>query len=196
MLASITPLGERGRQSRWSLTVTAFAVAAIAGGLAIGAALGGAGSLLLPASLSAHARAAMLAVAAAGALAIDLRGRGVPGPRRQVDVAWLDAFRGWVYGAGYGAQLGFGLVTVISSAAIYVAVAAALLAGGAGGGALVMGCYGAIRGLTPLLAAGVDRPPRLMRFQARFTAAAPLAARAGAIALAAVLALALAWSVG
>jgi hypothetical protein len=194
MLASITPLGERGRQSRWAVTVTAFALAAVAGGVAVGAALGAFGSLVLLGSLSWRARAAVLAVAAAVALALDVRGRGVPGPRRQVDVTWLDAFRGWVYGGGYGLQLGLGLVTVISSAATYLAVAAAFLSGSAGRGALVMGCYGAIRGVTPVLAARVDRPARLIAFQARFTAAAPVAARVAAVALAAVLVLALIWS--
>jgi hypothetical protein len=194
MLASITPLGERGRGSRYGITVASFALAALAGGVALGAALGAFGSLVVPASLSWRARAAVLAVAAAVALAVDVRGRGVRGPRRQVDVAWLDAFRGWVYGGAYGFQLGLVLVTVISSAATYVAVLAALLSGEGWRGALVMGCSGAIRGATPLLAARIDRPERLMRFQARFTAAAPLAARAGAVALAIVLAAAVLWS--
>ena len=29
---------------------------------------------------------------------------------------WLTRYRGWVYGVGFGAQLGFGLVTIITSA--------------------------------------------------------------------------------
>ncbi len=40
MLASITPLGERGRGQRWWLTVTAHVVGSVLGGAAIGAAMG------------------------------------------------------------------------------------------------------------------------------------------------------------
>ena len=46
MLASITPLGERGRDSRWGVTVTAFVLGATAAGAALGAVMGLAGSLL------------------------------------------------------------------------------------------------------------------------------------------------------
>ena len=46
-------------------------------------------------------------------LAVDLSNRTVPGPRRQVDERWLDRYRGWVYGVGYGSQLGLGIVTVV-----------------------------------------------------------------------------------
>src|ERR1700756_4173514 len=105
MLASITPLGERGRQSNWAVTTTAFALAATGSGVALGAALGAAGSLVLGAhaSPSPAVRLAVVAALAAGAAAIDVRGH-VPGPRRQVDERWLRAYRGWVYGAGFGAQ--------------------------------------------------------------------------------------------
>ena len=40
MLASITPLGERGRGASWRRTVTAYVVASIVGGAAMGALLG------------------------------------------------------------------------------------------------------------------------------------------------------------
>ena len=38
MLASITPLGERGRQSSWTVTVTAFLIGAGATGAAVASA--------------------------------------------------------------------------------------------------------------------------------------------------------------
>jgi hypothetical protein len=118
----------------------------------------------------------------------------VPGPRRQVDERWLDHYRGWVYGAGYGAQLGLGVTTIVSSAATYVALLAALLAGGAPGGALILGCYGAVRGVTPLAAARVRSQRELLDFHralsrwrssARWSA---VAAQAGMLVLAIVLA--------
>ncbi len=162
MLASITPLGERGRQSRWGVTVTAFAAAAtLAGGLG-GAALGVLGGVSLNGLLGAHGRLLVLAGGLALAVALELLPAPVPGPRRQVDERWLHDFRGWVYGAGFGAQLGLGLTTVVTSAATYAAVLAALLSGSVAAGAVILGAYGALRGLTPILAAGVRDPARLV----------------------------------
>ena len=171
MLASITPLGERGRHSTWGVTVTAFLLGATLAGAAAGAAVGSLGSLVLPTAglLSSAGRLAVLAVAVAAAIGLDASPRAVPGPRRQVNERWLDEYRGWVYGAGYGSQLGVGLTTVVSSAATYVAVLAAFLAGGAVAGALVLGCFGAVRGLTPLVASGVRSPRELVALHAVLT---------------------------
>jgi len=160
MLASITPLGERGRRSNWRVTVSAFLLAATAAGAAAGALLGALGAVALPA----HPRLAVLLVAIAVALVLDGLPRSVPGPRRQVDERWLDEYRGWVYGAGYGAQLGLGVTTVVSSAATYVALLAAFLTASAPAGAVILGCYGALRGLTPLAAAGVRSERQLLAF--------------------------------
>src|SRR5436190_5073676 len=126
MLGSITPLGERSRGKRWGITVTAFALAATAAGAGLGAVLGAAGGLV---ELSATARTGLLAAAVAVAVAVDLvPGLRAPGPRRQVNEAWLQRYRGWVYGAGFGLQLGLGVTTIVSTAAVYAAGAAALLA--------------------------------------------------------------------
>src|SRR5579884_2923124 len=127
MLASITPLGERGRQSRWGLTMTAFALAAGAAGAAAGALAGALGGLAIGPVLGTRGRLAMLALALLAAALVDLLPGAAPGPRRQVNERWLDEFRGWVYGAGFGAQLGLGATTVVASAATYVALVAAAL---------------------------------------------------------------------
>ncbi|HET6866231.1 MAG TPA: hypothetical protein VFH80_09915 [Solirubrobacteraceae bacterium] len=160
MLASITPLGERGRRSHWGITVSAFLVGATAAGAGAGALLGALGSIVLPAP----SPLVVLAVAIAVAVVLDGLPGGIPGPRRQVDERWLDHYRGWVYGAGYGAQLGVGVTTIVSSAATYVALLAAFLTASAGAGALILGCYGAVRGLTPLSAAGVRSQRQLLEF--------------------------------
>jgi hypothetical protein len=160
MLASITPLGERGRHSRWGITVSAFLLAATGAAAGAGALLGELGSVALPA----HSRLAVLLAAIGVAVVVDCLSSPVPGPRRQVDERWLDEYRGWVYGAGYGAQLGLGVTTIVSSAATYVAFLAALLSGGAVAGAVVLACFGAVRGLTPLAAAGVRNQGRLLEF--------------------------------
>lgn len=170
MLASITPLGERGRHSTWGVTVTAFLLGATLAGAAAGAVAGALGSLVLrTAGLSSAGRLAVLATAVAVAIVLDASPRAVPGPRRQVNERWLDEYRGWVYGAGYGSQLGLGLTTVVSSAATYVAVLAAFLAGGAVAGALVLGCFGAVRGLTPLVASRVRSPRELLELHSVLT---------------------------
>jgi hypothetical protein len=191
MLASITPLGERGRHSHWFVTVAAFVIAATAAGALAGAVLGAFGALVLPRWLGADVRLGVICLVLAAALAADLSRRRVPGPRRQVDERWLDRYRGWVYGAGYGAQLGLGVTTVVTSAATYAALVCAFLVSRAATGALILGVYGALRGLTPLLAAGVRTPPQLIALHARLRRAEPVSARGGAAVLAAATVLAL-----
>jgi len=160
MLASITPLGERGRRSNWWVTVTAFLIGATVAAAGAGAALGALGSVVLPS----HEGIAVLLAAIGVAIVLDGLPVAVPGPRRQVDERWLDRYRGWVYGAGYGAQLGVGVTTIVSSAATYVALLAAFLTASAPAGAIVLGCFGLVRGLTPLAAAGVRSQRQLFDF--------------------------------
>jgi sulfite exporter TauE/SafE len=188
MLGSITPLGERSRGRRWGITVTAFALAATAAGAGLGAVLGAFGGLV---DLSAAARTGLLAAAVAVAVAVDLApGLRAPGPRRQVNEAWLHRYRGWVYGAGFGVQLGLGVTTIVSTAAVYATGAAAFLAGSAAAGALVGGAFGAARAATLLAAGGVDEPAALAALDRRLVAwerparIAALAAEAALVALA------------
>jgi hypothetical protein len=178
MLASITPLGERGRHSHYGVTMSAFLLGAVSAGALAGTALGALGGLLLD-GVSAGARSAVLAALLVAARVADGGPWRVPGPRRQVDERWLDRYRGWVYGLGYGAQLGAGLVTVVTSAATYAAIAAAFLTADPRRGALILGTYGAIRGLTPLAGAGVRSPERLVALHARLRRAEPRVAGAG-----------------
>jgi hypothetical protein len=191
MLASITPLGERGRHSRWGITVGAFLVGATIAGAALGALAGELGAVLVPRSVDSGARLAALAAVALLAVALDARGERVPGPQRQVNEDWLRAFRGWVYGLGYGAQLGFGITTVITSAALYVAVVAAVATGQVDLGALVLGCFGAVRGLTVLSTGGVQRPEQLIALHARLGRWRDPARAAGVAAVCAITAAAL-----
>jgi hypothetical protein len=184
MLASITPLGERGRHSRWGVTVTAFVLGAVAAGASVGALAGAVGSLAFE-GVGARIRLVALAAAALVALALD-SARRVPGPRRQVDERWLDRYRGWVYGLGYGAQLGVGVATVVSSAATYVAIGAALLSSDALRGAVVMGSYGLVRGLSLTVAARVRTPQQLFALHSSLERGRGLARRGGALALAAI----------
>jgi hypothetical protein len=196
MLASITPLGERGRRSRWWITVVAFLVGCAGAGLVVGALCGLAGAIVLPASVGEQGRLVVLALAILAAIVLDAIPAAVPGPHRQVNERWLDEYRGWVYGLGYGTQLGLAVTTVVSSAATYVALVAAFLTADAGRGALIVGCYGVIRGVTPLAAAHVRTPQQLLALHARLVGARAPVARAGLLLLAAILAFSVAGSLG
>jgi len=164
MLASITPLGERARGRRWGVTVPFYVGASMLGGAALGALAGGLGHLV---ALATHpSAAAVLAVAAAlslAALAVDVRifGDSVPGVHRQVNENWLVRYRGWAYGVGFGTQLGFGVVTIVSTAAVYLMVGLSLLAGTVVGGASVGAVFGLVRALPVLLAARATTFARL-----------------------------------
>src|SRR5450631_4176274 len=103
MLASINPLGERTRSQRYSVTVVAYIVGSTVAGAILGAVLGFVGT---PAARPEVALTAVALLATVGTLFDGRRGRRVPGPRRQVDESWLVTYRGWVYGAGFGVQLG------------------------------------------------------------------------------------------
>jgi hypothetical protein len=193
MLGSITPLGERSRGRRWGITVTAFALAATAAGAGLSAVLGAFGGLV---DLSAAVRTGLLAAAVAVAVAVDLApGLRAPGPRRQVNEAWLHRYRGWVYGAGFGLQLGLGVTTIVSTAAVYATGAAAFLAGSAAAGALVGGAFGLARAATLLAAGGVREPAALATLDRRLVAWERPARVAALVAEAALIALAVAVAV-
>jgi hypothetical protein len=194
MLASITPLGERGRNATWGTTVTAFVIGTTSAGAALGAALGELGGIVVPASAGAHVRLLAVAVAIAAAVALDSIPRTVPGPHRQVNERWLDEYRGWVYGLGYGAQLGVAVTTVVSSAATYVALIAASLATQPSAGAVVMGCFGAIRGLTLLAGVRIRTPPQLLSLHLALGRWRLRARWGGVGALSAILLVAVAWA--
>lgn len=153
MLASINPLGERARNSRWWITVTAFSIAATLSGAAVGAGVATLGALALR-SVPAAARLAGVAVVSAIALAIETRSVGVrlPSPRRQVDEEWLPRYRGWLYGAGFGAQLGIGFATIVSTPAVHAAFAAAVFTASPAAGAAIGAAFGAARSAPLLLA--------------------------------------------
>jgi hypothetical protein len=196
MLSSITPLGERGREATWGITMCAFVLGAAGAGALAGAVVGELGRLSLPSSISPQTRLAVLAAAVALALVLDASGNAIPGPRRQVNERWLDEYRGWVYGLGYGAQLGVGLTTVVMSAAIYVALIAAFLSANASSGALVIAVYGAIRGMTPLLAARVRTPQQLVALHEQMLAVGAMVAWGATATLGLILVLALALALG
>src|SRR3954447_7454341 len=153
MLASISPLGERARSSRWGVTVTAYVLGSVLGGAALGLLAAALGSLLPSSWHGSPTADGLVAALLLAGLALD-SGVGrlrLPTWRRQVDEAWLGRYRGWVYGAGFGLQLGLGVVTIVTSSTVYATVVLAAVTGSVGAGALVGAVFGVVRSL-PVLA--------------------------------------------
>ena len=145
MLASITPLGERGRNNSYWFTAAWHIAGAVGGGAAIGTLAGAIGAVLQPSTVVANAGALVVALLA---LVFDLRvgGLRLPTVKRQVNERWLDEYRGWVYGVGFGVQLGAGVVTIVTTSATYAALVLATLTGSVAGGALIGLVFGLGRG--------------------------------------------------
>ena len=178
MLTSISPLGERARGNRWWLTVWWLALGAVLGGAAVGAALGALGQAL-GGSADDGVRLVLLAGACVVAAAWDMSGRRLPG-RRQVNEDWLVAYRSWVYGAGFGLQLGAAVATVVNTALVPVFMAAALLAGEMTAGLVIGAAFGTARGATMVLSSRVRTPDDLRRLHRRLDLHADRARRLGA----------------
>ena len=179
MLASINPLGERSRNQRYWMTVVAYIIGSTVAGAFLGGTLGLVGA---PVALPIIALAVVAVLAIAGIM-FDARAFGtrVPGSRRQVDENWLVTYRGWVYGAGFGAQLGFALVTIVSASATWVAFACALLSGSALAGVVIGSIFGLARALPILAAARVRHPSTLLGLVRRLEGLRPRVARTRAV---------------
>ena len=177
MLASLTPLGERSRGSSWPVTAAAYAVGAIGGSALRGAGLGLIGALL-PGGDGWRGNA-LLAVLAIALLvdATPLR-RRLPLTRRQVNEDWLMRYRGWVYGIGFGSQLGLGFTTLAASAAVYATFACELLSGKPVTGALIGIVFGAVKALALLPARRAVDPATLGELHRRLTRLEPSVASA------------------
>jgi hypothetical protein len=176
MLATVTPLAERGRGHRYRSTATWFVIGGTVGGATLGLVMA---ALALGVRAASPSTVAVAIVAGAGALlaaASDTRlgGFRLPFHSRQVNERWLDQFRPWVYGAGFGWQIGAGLVTYIRTAALYLMMVLAALTADPAIAVGVGVLFGLARGLAVLLGRGITSPAALAAFHRRFTAAGPV----------------------
>jgi hypothetical protein len=152
--------------------MTAFLTGSAAGGAAVGAVLGLLGGALPRLGGPGASRLWVLAGLIALGVAMDIRaaGVGLPTVHRQVNEDWLHRYRGWVYGVGFGFQLGAGVVTVVNVSAVYTAMAAALLAASPARGAAIGALFGLLRAAAAFSVARVRRPTQLAAVDARLRA--------------------------
>ena len=176
MLATVTPLAERGRGHRYRSTAAWFIAGGTAGGATLGVVMAALALGVRAADPSATALAALACAAAALAAASDTRLAGfrLPFHSRQVNERWLDQFRPWVYGAGFGWQIGAGLVTYIKTAALFLMIALAALTASPGTALAIGALFGLVRGLAVLLGRGIVSPDTLAEFHRSFTRAGPV----------------------
>lgn len=197
MLSSITPMTEAGRGNRFGVTAAWFLAGGVAGGLAIGSLAAGGAALLSLADLDVSVRWALAAVAAAITASIDLGVAGIELPifKRQVNDAWLRRYRSWVYGAGFGAQIGFGLATYIMTAGVFLTIALAVLTASPAAALLVGAAFGLVRGSAVYVGRSGTTPAALGAIHDRLDRLAPASrlAAASVQVLAATLMAGLAW---
>ncbi len=179
MLSTITPFGERGKGHSYPATASWFVAGASLGGATLG--LGMAGLALAVGGLGlSDTTTGTLALAAVLAAAVSdsgVVGARLPFHRRQVNERWLDRYRPWVYGAGFGWQIGCGLATYITTAAVYLMIVLGALTGQPWV-ALALGTgFGCLRGTAVLLTRHVSDPSTLREFHRRFFRMGPAADR-------------------
>jgi MFS family permease len=199
MLSTITPLAERTRGHRFGVTATWFLIGATIGGVTLGA-----GAAVLAAAfgavvdLSGGVALAIAAVLAAMAAASDARlfGFGLPYHCRQVNELWLNRYRAWVYGVGFGWQIGVGVATFIMTAGVYLMIALAVLSTSATTALGIGIVFGVTRGLAVFAASRITTPDALNSFHLRFDRLGPTTqwAMVAVEVVVCVVAIAAAWS--
>jgi hypothetical protein len=172
MLSTITPLAEQGRGHRYGPTAAWFVAGATVGGASLGIGAAALAAIVGALDLSDGVVIGLALAAAVVTSGSDLRlgGFHLPVHARQVDELWLGKFRSWVYGAGFGWQIGSGFATYVMTGAVYLTVALAALTGEPLVAFALCTAFGTCRGLAILLGATITSPERLVRFHRRFDA--------------------------
>ncbi len=172
MLSQITPFTERARHHRFGVTAGWFVVGSVLGGATLGVIAGLGAAATSAAGLSTDTALAILAVLAIVAAAVDggVFGFRPPFFRRQVNEDWLPRYRGWLYGVGFGWQVGVGIATYIMTAAVFLTVAIGVLTTSPVAAFAIAVLFGFVRGLTVFFTARVYTPAQLGSFHRRFDA--------------------------
>jgi hypothetical protein len=181
MLASIVPLVERARNRNWQLTIVAYILGSVVGGALLGGLSGLLGAVVLGhGSAGRRALPVVVAVTCTLGAALDLGvgGLRLPSVRRQVNGDWLHRYRGWVYGIGYGVQLGFGVATIVTSAIVYLVFVFAFLAASWPAATLIGAAFGLARAAPILTTVRIVTPTRLREYHQRMQRRGLVASRA------------------
>jgi len=172
MLSQLTPLGEAGRGQKYARTAAWFVAGAVAGGLTLGTVMALGAAAVSASGLELHTAIALTAFGAFAAAVIDARVLGFAPPWmcRQVNEAWLAQFRPWVYGGGFGWQIGAGVTTYVMTAAVPLLVVVGALSGSPAVALALGGLFGLLRGLAVLLGSRIRTPEALYAAHRRFDA--------------------------
>jgi hypothetical protein len=172
MLSTITPIGEQGRGNRFRTTATWFILGATLGGAVLGLGAALLAAIVGATGLTTTGALALGAVLAAASVVADagLFGLHVPYHRRQVNELWLDDYRPWVYGGGFGFQIGLGFATYIMTSALVLLVALAALTGEPLVALALGTLFGFTRGVGVLPGARLTYPIKLAEFHRVFNA--------------------------
>jgi hypothetical protein len=177
MLSTITPFGERSRGHRYASTAAWFITGSVLGGVTLGVIAAGSAAALAAAGVNSHPAWVVGTVAVSAGLAASadagVFGDLLPLWRRQVDEKWLVRYRSWVYGLGFGWQMGVGVATYIMTAGVFLVVVLAAVSADPRLAAGICALFGLVRGLAVLLSASADSPARLRSLHRRFDAAGP-----------------------
>ncbi len=194
MLSTITPIGERGRNHRYWASASWFVAGATLGGATLGAGVAvlAAGVSALDVSGAALVGAAALLSVVTLASDLNLGGFRLPSHIRQVNERWLEQYRPWVYGGGFGWQIGVGLATYVTTAAVYLMIALAALTASPLLAFSVVTGFGLVRGLAVLAGRNLTTPERMLALHRRLEELLPAAQRAVVAVQGAVLAVAVA----
>src|SRR4051812_5910091 len=132
MLSQLNPVGEASRGNRYGVTAAWYVVGAVAGGATLGAAMWVLATVVAAIDLSATTALAAAGGAAAACALVDsgILGFAPPFFLRQVNEDWLGRYRSWLYGSGFGWQVGAGVTTYIMTAAVFLTIALGALTAG------------------------------------------------------------------
>ena len=176
MLSQINPVAERSRGHRFSVTAGWYLVGAVLGGITLGAVMALLAAAASAAGLSSTEALGISAVLAVLAAACDSHvvGLGPPFFRRQVNEGWLVSLRGWVYGLGFGWQVGAGVTTYIMTTAVFLTIALGALSASPAAALALGTLFGLARGLAAFSPGRATTVEALFAFHRRFDALAPV----------------------
>ncbi len=172
MLSQLTPVGEASRGYRYRTTASWFVAGAGVGGAMLGGVMAALAAAVSALDLTATT---LLGIAAAvavlgGAVDSGVLGFAPPFFKRQVNEYWLGKYRAWVYGSGFGWQIGAGITTYIMTAAVFVTIGLGALSAGPWAALAIGVVFGTTRGLAVLLTARLRTTSELYAMHRRFDA--------------------------